>query len=83
MGARWLETRDVLNDLEGLASRAVLRAVKGLPDGIAHEAEAAVRSALADAGEKPLRGREYFNISCLATILDVADSWLPAQDIAA
>lgn len=61
----------------------VLRVVRGLPDGVAHEAEAAVRSALADAGEKPLRGREYFGISCLAIVLDVADSWLPARDVAA
>ena len=30
------------------------------------------------AGEKPVRGREYFDASCLALILDVADSWLRA-----
>ena len=61
----------------------VLRVVTGLPDGVAHEAEAAVRSALADAGEKPLRGREYFDISCLAIVLDVADSWLSVPRAAA
>jgi hypothetical protein len=25
---------------------------------------------------KPVRGKEYFDISCLALVLDVVDSWL-------
>jgi len=56
----------------------VERLVTGLPDMVALDAENAVKSALALAGEKPVRGREYFDISCLALILDVADSWLIA-----
>jgi hypothetical protein len=37
-----------------------------------------MKTTLAMAGEKPVRGLEYFDISCLALILDVADSWLTA-----
>jgi hypothetical protein len=62
----------------------VVRVATGLPDAVAFDAERAVRHALALAGEKPLRGREYFGRNCLGLILDVADSWLnPASTIAA
>ena len=54
----------------------VVRLVAGLPEMTALNAEREVRAALALAGESPLRGREYFDVSCLALILDVADSWL-------
>ena len=59
----------------------VVRLITELPDMVALDAENAVKSALVLAGEKPVRGREYFDISCLALILDVADSWLstPAE----
>ena len=57
-----------------------MRLVTGLPGTVALDAENAVKSALAVAGEKPVRGREYFDASCLALILDVADSWLGAAD---
>jgi hypothetical protein len=50
--------------------------VTDLPGTVALDAENAVKSALALAGEKPIQGREYFDASCLALILDVADSWL-------
>lgn len=56
--------------------REVVRLATGLPESVALDTERAVRSTLALAGEKPVRGREYFGISCLALILDVADSWL-------
>ena len=56
--------------------RAVVRLLTGLPDGAAPDTERAVKAALAMAGEKPVRGTEYFDASCLALILDVADSWL-------
>jgi hypothetical protein len=56
----------------------VVRLATGLPGTVAPEAERAVRQALALAGEQPTRGREYFDISCLALVLDVADSWLAA-----
>lgn len=56
----------------------VVRLVKSLPGSAALEAEGAVKKALRDAGESPVLGREYFDIRCLALILDVADSWLAA-----
>jgi hypothetical protein len=52
--------------------------VTELPEGVARRAEDAVRAALGAAGERPVRGREYFDVSCLALILDVAGSWLSA-----
>jgi hypothetical protein len=54
----------------------VVRLLTDLPDGTAPDAERAVKVALAMAGEKPVRGTEYFDASCLGLILDVADSWL-------
>lgn len=60
--------------------RDVVRLVTGLPGTVALDAENAVKSALALAGEKPVRGREYFDMSCLALILDIADSWLDVAD---
>lgn len=56
----------------------VVRLATGLPGTTAPDTESAVRSALAIAGEKPVQGREYFDASCLALVLDVADSWLDA-----
>jgi hypothetical protein len=50
--------------------------VTGLADDVPQAAEKAVLSALAMAGEKPIRGREYFDATCLALILDVATGWL-------
>jgi hypothetical protein len=55
---------------------SVIRVVTGLPGTLAPETETAILSALRDAGERPVRGREYFDISCLPLILDVADGWL-------
>lgn len=59
---------------DGFSGLHLLRA--GLPPGAALRAEQEVRAALALAGESPQRGREYFDISCLALVLDVAGSWL-------
>lgn len=56
--------------------RTVVRCVTGLPGDLAPGTENAVKVALAMAREQPVRGREYFDISCLALILDVADGWL-------
>jgi hypothetical protein len=55
----------------------VVRLALGLPGAAARSTETAVMATLAMAGEKPVRGREYFDISCLALVLDIADSWLP------
>lgn len=54
----------------------VMRLRTGLPGTTAPDTESAIRVALALAGERPAHGREYFGISCLALILDIADSWL-------
>jgi hypothetical protein len=54
----------------------VERLVTGLPGLLTLETEGAVKATLALAGEKPVHGREYFDLSCLPLILDVADSWL-------
>ena len=61
----------------------VVRLVTSLPGTVALDTENAVKSALGLAGEKPLQGREYFDGSCLALILDVADSWLAAAEVPA
>jgi hypothetical protein len=58
----------------------VHRVALGLPGSTARDTEDAVRAALSLAREVPLRGREYFDISCLALVLDVADSWLGIAD---
>jgi hypothetical protein len=57
----------------------VVRLVTGLPGTVAPDVERAAKTALAQAGEKPIRGKEYFDISCLAVVLDVADSWLASH----
>ena len=63
---------------KGLAN--VVHLVTDLPGTVALDAENAVKAALAIAGERPARGREYFDVSCLALILDVASSWLTPAD---
>jgi single CXXC unit len=60
--------------------KQVVRLVADLAPTVAAKAERAVLSALAMAGEQPIRGKEYFDISCLALILDVADSWLDCPE---
>jgi hypothetical protein len=45
--------------------------MQNFPDALA--LERTVLSALDLAGEKPVRGREYFRAQALATILDLAD----------
>lgn len=54
----------------------VVRLVTDLPGTVALDTENAVKAALSLAAEVPVSGREYFDISCLALILDVADGWL-------
>lgn len=65
-----------LSKHRGQGYKTVHLLVADLPEGIARRAEDAVKSALAMAGERPVKGWEYFDCSCLALILDVADSWL-------
>jgi hypothetical protein len=55
----------------------------GLPGNAAAEIEIAARAALRLARIKPIRGREYFDGSALAVVLDVADNYPISRDIAA
>lgn len=77
------DPRRRLNDHAAQGFGQVSRLVVDLPGLVAHDAEIAVRAALDLAGEKPVKGREYFDISCLALVLDVADTWLADADSAA
>lgn len=70
------DARPRLTDHRAAGYRTVVRLLTGLPDRAAPDTERAVKVALAMAGEKPVRGTEYFDASCLGLILDVADSWL-------
>lgn len=70
------DPRRRLNDHAAKGYGEVIRLVTDLPGMVAHDAEIAIRAALETAGEKPVRGREYFARPCLALVLDVADNWL-------
>lgn len=52
----------------------VVRLHTGLADDVAPELERMVLAALRDAREVPVRGREYFDSSALALILDLVDN---------
>jgi hypothetical protein len=62
--------------------REVVRLSVELPEGVALEVERAVRAALRLAAAKPVRGREYYDSSTLAVILDVADNYLSPAGLA-
>ncbi|MFI1485720.1 hypothetical protein [Streptomyces sp. NPDC020747] len=64
---------------EGLDS--VVRLVEGLPGDLAPRLERAVRAALRDAREAPVRGREYFPARTLGLILDVTDGWTTSPQV--
>lgn len=49
---------------------------EGLPGNFAHDLETFIRLALADEGMKPVRGREYFEISATTLILAIAKEHL-------
>ncbi|UQA92133.1 hypothetical protein [Streptomyces halobius] len=51
--------------------------MEGNPE--ARKLEDACIAAMRDAGEKPVRGREYFHIRTLGTILDLVDGWTDAN----
>jgi hypothetical protein len=57
----------------------VARLRSGLPD--AYELEHDVKATLRLAGERPIRGREYFDVRVLATVLDVVDHYPVGQAI--
>lgn len=53
----------------------VVRLVEELPGDLAPRLERVILNALQDAGEVPVRGREYFSSRALGLILDIADGW--------
>ncbi|MET8561703.1 hypothetical protein ABZV75_14270 [Streptomyces flaveolus] len=55
----------------------IVRVIEGNPE--ARKLENACIAAMRDAGEVPVRGREYFHIRALATILDLVDGWTDAN----
>ena len=55
----------------------VLYLVTGLPEGLAAYTEDKIRVALKMAGEKPVRGNEYFSDECLALIENEIGNWVP------
>jgi hypothetical protein len=55
----------------------VVRLHTGLPGTVAPDAETAIVAALAVAGEQPVQGKEYFDVSCLGLVVDIADSYAP------
>ncbi|MGH3233147.1 MAG: hypothetical protein ACRDOH_07805 [Streptosporangiaceae bacterium] len=59
----------------GQGYREVIRALTALPGTTAPDIERAVRAALRLAGIQSVRGREYYDVSALALVLDVADNY--------
>jgi hypothetical protein len=58
----------------------VLRLFTSLPEKVARNTENAVKAGLRDSKHIPAKGTEYFDISALALILDVADGHMAAAD---
>lgn len=54
--------------------RTVVRLYEGLPEGAAREAETRCKRELKASGFVPVRGREYFGLEALATVLEVSAS---------
>lgn len=52
----------------------VVRLHPGLPDDVAPWLERAIISALRDAREEPVRGREYYHVRALPLVLDLVDN---------
>lgn len=52
-----------------------------LPGTVAPEAESAILATLGLASESPVRGREYFDVSLLGLVLDVAEAHLAGYPI--
>jgi hypothetical protein len=69
------DVRPRLTVHRGQGYREVIRALTGLPGTTAPDIERAVRGALRLAGIQPVRGREYYDASALALVLDVADNY--------
>jgi hypothetical protein len=64
-----------LADHRGAGYRTVVRVLAGLPGATAPHIERATLGALHLAGYTPIRGREYYDGSALALVLDVVDNY--------
>lgn len=67
------DPRPRLQDHERDGFDRVVRLLTDLPEGVAHALERSVLATLRLAGEQPVRGREYFDMRAMATVLDVVD----------
>lgn len=63
--------------------REVVKLLTGLPGTAAPDLERSVLAALRLAGERPIKGREYYDSSALALVLDVADHAIGESAVAA
>lgn len=68
------DPRPRLVDHERDGFDTVLRLATSLPGDVAPELERQILSALRDAGERPVRGREYFPPRVQALVLDLVDN---------
>ena len=62
----------------------IVRLMPGLPGDVAGEMERAVRAALTLADLRPVQGREHYDLTALAVILDMVDNypiWLAATHL--
>ncbi|HSE07714.1 MAG TPA: hypothetical protein VLB29_03525 [Nocardioidaceae bacterium] len=66
--------RPRLGDHERDGFDRVVRLHVGLPDDVAPWLERAIISALRDAREKSVRGREYYHVRALPLVLDLVDN---------
>lgn len=57
----------------------IMRLITDLPETTARDLEKLCLDTLRDAGEKPVRGREYYPIHVLATVLDIVDNYPKQQ----
>lgn len=68
------DPRPRLGDHERKGFDQVIRLYTSLPDDVAPWLERAIISALRDAREKPVRGREYYHARVLPVVLDLVDN---------
>ncbi|WP_371798979.1 hypothetical protein OG963_14165 [Streptomyces sp. NBC_01707] len=72
------DPRPRLQDHARSGLRRVVRLHTGLPDTTAPDLERLILSALREAGEVPMRGREYFPARVLHQVLALVDQQLTA-----
>jgi hypothetical protein len=71
------DPRPRLSDHRAAGYASVTRLLTNLPGDTAPEIERAALAALRLADVKPIRGREYYDGSALALVLDITDNYIP------